>query len=163
MTRAQGSSSPTTTTPPTARAVAPGRTSDATPAVTAPMTSERRMVRGRAERRTAGSRRKGSVSAGESKGAAGHLGASGPAGPRRRRGRRARSHRRDRAGRKASRRQRTSVAADSASAPHTNFWGVQRQRDGEVGPAERLQVGRRDLPSVGEAVSELRTAEVDGV
>ena len=123
MTRAQGSRRPTTTTPPTASASAPGRTSDATPAVTAPMRSERRKVSGWAEKR-----------------AAGRAGREGSARGSRRvlPAMRARPARPGRAGGAAGGRAadggsvwqegqeeaRTNVAADSARAPHTSFCGV---------------------------------------
>ncbi len=127
------------------------------------MTSERRKVSGWAEKRAAGSRRKGSVSAGESKGvdrpcgrvragpAAQTARQAGPeptAGPCRQEGQEEAQHQRG--------------GGERESAPH-DLLGCPGQRDGEAGPAERLQVCRSDLPSVGEAVGELRTTEVDGV
>ena len=52
---------------------------------------------------------------------------------------------------------------DSARAAHTTCLGRPGQLDREARAAQLLQVGLRDVPSVGEAVDELGTTEVDGV
>ena len=96
-----------------------------------------------------------------SKGTAGRSGGSGPAGPRSRRGRWARTQRRARRGRKPRTRQRSRVAAGDGQRGPDDRLGRPGDLDGEGRAPEGLEVGRRHLPAVGEAVDELRPAQVD--
>ena len=52
------------------------------------------------------------------------------------------------------------MAPERARAAQTSLLGRPGQLDREARTPERLQVRRRDLPPVGEAVHELRTSEV---
>ena len=53
------------------------------------------------------------------------------------------------------------MAEDSAKAAQISFWGVQVSVTVKLEPPERVQVGLRELPSVGEGIGQLGAAEVD--
>ena len=95
-----------------------------------------------------------------SKGDPGRSGASGPAAPRRRRGRWARTRRRHRAGRKPSdETEEQRRPRDGQRGPDLALGGP-GQLDREPGTAQRVQVGRRDVPPVGEGVHQLGRPQV---